>query len=212
MVEGVAQVVPEVLALPGAHLQSTLAPHPGQAHSNIRTVYSVEPSWGFKSSKPQWGLYQEVGFLTYKRSGLPSCPGKRRRPAGVLGVVLSFKGTVPLISENLFTPPLGTAAIIAADKNSEDSGVDEVLSKLQKILKKKKNGSRGIQKKERKEKESVCYECRKPGHLRPDYPKLKKTGQPEKSKKKHKKFKRKAMAAAWENEEATSSESSSSES
>ncbi|MQL70632.1 hypothetical protein Taro_002934 [Colocasia esculenta] len=90
---------------------------------------------------------------------------------------------------------------------SEDSDVDEVLSKLQKILKKKKNGSRRIQKKEKKEKEPVCYERRKPGHLRPDCPRIKKTGQPKKSKKKHKKFKRKAMAAAWENEEATSSES-----
>ncbi|MQM12366.1 hypothetical protein Taro_045284 [Colocasia esculenta] len=89
--------------------------------------------------------------------------------------------------------------------------LNPTLSKLQKILKKKKNISRRIQKKERKEKDPVCYECRKPGHLRPDCPKLKKTGQPEKSKKKHKKFKRKAMAAAWENEEATSSESSSSE-
>ncbi|MQM01830.1 hypothetical protein Taro_034589 [Colocasia esculenta] len=95
---------------------------------------------------------------------------------------------------------------------SEDSDVDEVLSKLQKILKKKKNGSRRIQKKERKEKEPVCYECKKPGQLRPDCPRLKKTGQTEKFKKYHKKFKRKAMAAAWENEKATSSDLSSSSS
>ncbi|MQM19399.1 hypothetical protein Taro_052403, partial [Colocasia esculenta] len=101
---------------------------------------------------------------------------------------------------------------ISKNANSEDSDVDEVLSKLQKILKKKKNGSRRIQKKERKEKEPVCYECRKPGHLRPDCPKLKKVGQLEKSKKQHKKFKRKAMAAAWNNDEAKSSESSSSKS
>ncbi|MQL85163.1 hypothetical protein Taro_017678 [Colocasia esculenta] len=95
---------------------------------------------------------------------------------------------------------------------SKDSDVDEVLSKLQKILKKKKNGSRRIQRKEKKENEPVCYECRKPGHLRPDCLRLKKTGQTEKSKKLHKKFKRKAMATAWENEEDTSSDSSSSSS
>ncbi|MQM01821.1 hypothetical protein Taro_034579 [Colocasia esculenta] len=77
----------------------------------------------------------------------------------------------------------GTTAITAADKRSEDSDVDDVLSNLQKILKKKKNRSRRIQKKERKEKEPVCYECRKLGHLRPDCPRLRKTGQPEKSKK-----------------------------
>ncbi|MQL99129.1 hypothetical protein Taro_031847 [Colocasia esculenta] len=62
---------------------------------------------------------------------------------------------------------------------SEDSDVDEVLSKLQKILKKKKNESRMIQRKEKKEKEPVCYECRIPEHLRPDCPRLKKTGQTE---------------------------------
>ncbi|MQL94742.1 hypothetical protein Taro_027400 [Colocasia esculenta] len=62
-------------------------------------------------------------------------------------------------------------------QGSEDSDVDDVLSKLQKNLKKKKkNGSRRIQKKDRKEKEPVCYECRKPVHLRPDCPKLKKIG------------------------------------
>ncbi|MQM17309.1 hypothetical protein Taro_050277 [Colocasia esculenta] len=60
---------------------------------------------------------------------------------------------------------------------SKDSDVDDVLSKLQRILKKKKNGSRRIQKKEKKEKEPVCYECKKPGHLRPDCPRLKKIGQ-----------------------------------
>ncbi|MQL73351.1 hypothetical protein Taro_005694 [Colocasia esculenta] len=47
----------------------------------------------------------------------------------------------------------------------------------------------------------------KPGHLRPDCPKLMKAGKLEKSKKQHKKFKRKAMAATWDNDEATSSES-----
>ncbi|MQL73993.1 hypothetical protein Taro_006326 [Colocasia esculenta] len=107
--------------------------------------------------------------------------------------------------------PLFTLSV-SKNADSEDSDVDDVLSKLQKILKKKKNGSRRIQKKEKKEKEPVCYECRKSGHLRPDCPRLKKTGQPEKSKKQHKKFKRKAMAAAWKNEETTSSESSSPES
>ncbi|MQM00152.1 hypothetical protein Taro_032883 [Colocasia esculenta] len=65
----------------------------------------------------------------------------------------------------------------ASSKNagSKDSDVDDVLPKLQRILKKKKNESRRIQKKEKKEKEPVCYERKKPGHLRPDCPRLKKT-------------------------------------
>ncbi|MQM11664.1 hypothetical protein Taro_044573, partial [Colocasia esculenta] len=108
--------------------------------------------------------------------------------------------------------PSTSSSSSSKDVDFEDSDVDDVLSKLQKILKKKKNGSRRFQKKERKEKEPVCYECRKPRHLRPDCPRLKKTGQPKKSKIKHKKFKRKAMAATWKNEETTYSESSSSES
>ncbi|MQM14752.1 hypothetical protein Taro_047687 [Colocasia esculenta] len=108
--------------------------------------------------------------------------------------------------------PSTSSSSSSKNAGSEDSDVDDVLSKLQKNLKKKKNRSRRIQKKEKKEKELVCYECRKPGHLRLDCPKLKKTGQPEKFKKKYKKFKRKAMAAAWDIEEVTTSSSSSSES
>ncbi|MQL68284.1 hypothetical protein Taro_000590 [Colocasia esculenta] len=92
--------------------------------------------------------------------------------------------------------PSTSSSSSSKNAGSEDNDVDDILSKLQRILKKKKNGSRRIQKKEKKEKEPVCYECRKPGHLRLDCPKLKKTGRLEKSKKKHKKFKRKAMAAA----------------
>ncbi|MQM19994.1 hypothetical protein Taro_053007, partial [Colocasia esculenta] len=66
--------------------------------------------------------------------------------------------------------------------------------------------------------EPVCYQCRKSGHLRLDSLRLKKTGQQDKSKKKqisdenHKKCKRKAMAAAWDNKEVATSDSSSSDS
>ncbi|MQM06843.1 hypothetical protein Taro_039673 [Colocasia esculenta] len=112
----------------------------------------------------------------------------------------------------IVAPPTSSSSSLE-NVGFEDSDVDDVLSKHQKILKKKKkNGSRRIQKKDKKEKEPVCYECRKPGHLRPDCPKLKKTSQLEKPKKKHKKFKRKAMAAAWDKEEVSTLDSSSSES
>ncbi|MQL86321.1 hypothetical protein Taro_018853 [Colocasia esculenta] len=108
--------------------------------------------------------------------------------------------------------PSTSSSSSSQNADSEDNDADEVLYKLYKILKKKKNISRRIQRKEKKEKEPVCYECRKPGHLRPDCPRLKKTSQTEKPKKQHKKFKRRGMAAAWENDEVTSSESSSSDS
>ena len=42
----------------------------------------VNPARGLCLAEPHWGLFQEVGFFTCKRSGLPSCPGKRRRPGG----------------------------------------------------------------------------------------------------------------------------------
>ncbi|MQL76927.1 hypothetical protein Taro_009321 [Colocasia esculenta] len=102
--------------------------------------------------------------------------------------------------------------MLVENASFEDSNVDDVLSKLQKILKKKKNGSKRIQKKDKKEKEPVCYECRNPGHLRPNCLRLKKIGQQDKSKKKHKKYKKKAMTIAWDNEEVSSSDSSSSDS
>ncbi|MQL90645.1 hypothetical protein Taro_023249, partial [Colocasia esculenta] len=136
-----------------------------------------------------------------------SCSGSTRGPHGASGETGQRVGSM---SSSTPSRPWTVQSWIRSD--SEDSDVDDVLSKLQKILKKKKNGSRRIRKKEKKEKEPVCYECRKPGHLIPDCPRIKKTGQAEKSKKQHKKFKTKAMVAAWENGETTSSESSSSES
>ncbi|MQM04787.1 hypothetical protein Taro_037594 [Colocasia esculenta] len=109
-----------------------------------------------------------------------------------------------------------SSSFSSENASTEDSDVDDVMSKIHKILKKKKNGSRRIQKKDKKKKEPVCYECRKPGHLRPNCLRLKKIGQQDKSKKKqisdekHKNFKRRAMTAAWDNEEVSTSDSSSS--
>ncbi|MQL79697.1 hypothetical protein Taro_012144 [Colocasia esculenta] len=107
--------------------------------------------------------------------------------------------------------------------SSEDSEKEEALSRrLKRILAKKKkyqSGRRYFKKnkeykkqegRDSKKTEPICYECNKPGHLRPDCLRLKKTGQPEKSKKLHKKFKRKAMAAAWDNSSDSDSELSSS--
>ncbi|MQM18197.1 hypothetical protein Taro_051187, partial [Colocasia esculenta] len=54
--------------------------------------------------------------------------------------------------------------------------------------------------KEIKKGEHVCYECKKPGHIKTECPKLKKPEFRRKdSSKKFRKYKKKAMAAAWEN-------------
>ncbi|MQL77953.1 hypothetical protein Taro_010370 [Colocasia esculenta] len=85
------------------------------------------------------------------------------------------------------------------------------------VARKKKFGSKRYFKTDKKKK-SICYECNQPGHFKSECLKHKKKDPAEKYKKvkgkdkKFRKYKKKAMAAAWDNEEATSSDSSSSES
>ncbi|MQM10854.1 hypothetical protein Taro_043752 [Colocasia esculenta] len=112
------------------------------------------------------------------------------------------------------------------DEVSNESSEDEevLLSRrLQRILAKKryKSGRRQLKKgkdfrkpkgKEFKKTEPICYECKKPGHIKAECPKLKKTKFRKKdSSKKLRKYKKKAMAAAWDNNSDSDSESSSSE-
>ncbi|MQM07485.1 hypothetical protein Taro_040325 [Colocasia esculenta] len=103
-------------------------------------------------------------------------------------------------------------------KKSKDSDDEAMLSrKLQRILAKKKFGSKRYFKRDKK-KEAICYECNQLGQFKSECPKLKKKDLVEKYEKKKgiekkfRKYKMKAMAAAWDNEEATCSDSSSSES
>ncbi|MQL91673.1 hypothetical protein Taro_024289 [Colocasia esculenta] len=66
--------------------------------------------------------------------------------------------------------------------------------------------------KEVKRSEPICYECKKPGHLKAECPKLKKVEfKKNDNVKRFKKYKKKAMAAAWNNESDSDSESSSNE-
>ncbi|MQL76149.1 hypothetical protein Taro_008538 [Colocasia esculenta] len=59
--------------------------------------------------------------------------------------------------------------------------------------------------------ETICYECKKPGHIKADCPMIKKNDHKKKdSSKKFRRYKKKAMAAAWENSSDSDSESSSS--
>ncbi|MQL97394.1 hypothetical protein Taro_030089 [Colocasia esculenta] len=66
--------------------------------------------------------------------------------------------------------------------------------------------------KDTKKSEPICYECKKPGHIKAECPKLKKTEFRKKdSSKKFGRYKKKAMAATWSNDIDLDSESSSSE-
>ncbi|MQL71282.1 hypothetical protein Taro_003600, partial [Colocasia esculenta] len=61
-----------------------------------------------------------------------------------------------------------------------------------------------------KKNEPICYECKKPGHIKAECPKLKKSKFRKKdSSRKFKRHKKKAMAAAWDNSSDSDSESSS---
>ncbi|MQM09924.1 hypothetical protein Taro_042806, partial [Colocasia esculenta] len=124
-----------------------------------------------------------------------------------------------------------TNALKAAEGSSEEQSEDEASSKdsedeeamlsrrLQRILAKKKKfqSSRRYYKnnkelknpegKDFKKAEPICYECKKPGHLKAECPKLKKSGFRKKdSSRKFRKYKKKAMAAAWDNNSESNSE------
>ncbi|MQL83829.1 hypothetical protein Taro_016326, partial [Colocasia esculenta] len=119
----------------------------------------------------------------------------------------------------------------SSDEESEDEVSDEdsddeeaLLSRrLHRILAKKKyqSGRRYFKKsedfkkgegKDTKRAEPICYECKKPGHIKAECLKLKKTEVRKKdSTRKFRKYKKKAMAAAWDNNNDSDSESSLSE-
>ncbi|MQL73954.1 hypothetical protein Taro_006313 [Colocasia esculenta] len=107
----------------------------------------------------------------------------------------------------------------------EDSENEEAMlsRRLQRILAKKKkfqSGRRFFKKNKEfrkpegndlKKGEPICYECKKPGHIKAECPKLKKDGHKKKDNfRRFKKYKKKAMAASWENSSDSDSESSSS--
>ncbi|MQL77239.1 hypothetical protein Taro_009651 [Colocasia esculenta] len=110
-------------------------------------------------------------------------------------------------------------------ESSKDSDDEEAMlsRRLQRILAKKKKFQsrrrffkknkdfRKPEVKDSKKGEVICYECKKPGHIKADCPMLKKNDHKKNDNfRKFKKYKKKAMAAASENSSDSDSESSSS--
>ncbi|MQL97441.1 hypothetical protein Taro_030137 [Colocasia esculenta] len=144
----------------------------------------------------------------------------------LIGTLMAHEINMERFSESSSKKKMPNALKVADSSSSEDlkeksddSDDEAMLSrKLQIILaKKKKFGSKRFFRKDKK-KGPTYYECNQPKHYKSECPKLKKKDQAERSEKKKgkekkfKKYKKKAMAAAWDNEEATCSDSSSSES
>ncbi|MQL78884.1 hypothetical protein Taro_011313 [Colocasia esculenta] len=128
-----------------------------------------------------------------------------------------------------------TNALKAAEGSSEEQSEDEARSedsedeeamlsrRHQRILAKKKRYQSGrryfkknkefkkIEGKDSKKGEPICYECKKPGYMQAECPKVKKPEFKKKnSSKKFRRYKKKAMAAAWSNSSDSDNESSSS--
>ncbi|GAV80747.1 zf-CCHC domain-containing protein [Cephalotus follicularis] len=102
-----------------------------------------------------------------------------------------------------------TIAIKASREESEsdeDGDLALITSQFKKFLKSQK-GKKALKKfphnvESSKKEEPTCYECKKPGHFKSDYPNLKKK---EKFNKEHSK-KKKAMVATWDDSDPSSSE------
>ncbi|MQM02418.1 hypothetical protein Taro_035184, partial [Colocasia esculenta] len=127
-------------------------------------------------------------------------------------------------------PPSGLINWATSEASSDesesdvDSEIEEAMlsRRLQLILAKKKkfqSGRRHLKRnkdfkkpdgKDLKKGEPICYECKKPGHIKVECPKFKKPELKKKeSSKKFRKYKKKTMAAAWENSSDSDSESNS---
>ncbi len=119
-------------------------------------------------------------------------------------------------SRNKNSEPSASKAFKACDRDemsdtSDDSSEDEELSiddeislisrNLKKLWKNRRGGDKFRKFREKKTNEVTCYECKKPGHIKPECPNLKK-----KNKKFHRKGKKKGLLSTWDDSDISSSE------
>ncbi|KAJ4718957.1 Zf-CCHC domain-containing protein/UBN2 domain-containing protein [Melia azedarach] len=81
------------------------------------------------------------------------------------------------------------------DESNEDEEVAQMTRKFLKLLKNPKGAKQRSSKIQKKRNQLICYECKRPGHAKPERPLLK-----------YKKGKKKAIVAPWDDEEESSSE------
>ncbi|MQM02103.1 hypothetical protein Taro_034864 [Colocasia esculenta] len=152
----------------------------------------------------------------------------------LIGSLMAHEINMERLGESSSRKKHSSALMVAEDTSGEESDGDKSIGssedeeaflsrRLPHILAKKKyqSGRRYFKKgkefkkseaKDVKRSEPTCYECKKPGHIKAECPKLKKVEFKKKDNtKKFKRFKKKAMAAAWDNDTDSDSESSLSE-
>ncbi|MQM14985.1 hypothetical protein Taro_047918 [Colocasia esculenta] len=159
---------------------------------------------------------------------------KRMSLEKLIGSLMAHEINMERLGESSSKKKHSNALKVEEDRSSESSDEDEsssncedeeaVLSiRLQRILVKKKKyqSSRRHFKKgkdfkkpevnDAKKNEPIFYECKKPGHIKAECPKLKKSEFRKKDcSRKLRRYKKKAMAAAWDNSSDSDNESSSS--
>ncbi|MQM17896.1 hypothetical protein Taro_050877 [Colocasia esculenta] len=161
---------------------------------------------------------------------------KRMSLEKLIGSLMAHEINMERLGESSSRKKHSNALKAEEDGSEESSDENESLSnredeeamlsrRLQHILAKKKKmyqfGRRYFKKnkdfrkpegKDLKKTEPICYECKKPGHIKTECPKLKKPKFKKKDgSKKFRRYKKKAMAATWSNSSDSDSESTSSE-
>ncbi|GAV61588.1 zf-CCHC domain-containing protein/UBN2 domain-containing protein [Cephalotus follicularis] len=153
-------------------------------------------------------MYARFNDIINALKGLGKVYTNHELVSKILRCLPKFTNELQMSDQARSEPKKKTIALQASkDEESDEDEMALLTTRIRKILKDKKNLSKKQLKKfqskgdtsknEKDEKEVICYECDKLGHIRQDCPKLKK---------KKDKVKKKAMIATWSDSDDSSSD------